>query len=103
MWAVSVAALVALLFWRPGHPDAADQFLRNLKWVLLLVDGFVMMISYFWAAHNFAVAKGLSPGLIFFGIFGPPAQVGVVIALFVLNDRCQPHTLLHKTKKPQNE
>jgi len=99
VWAISVVALVGLLFWHPGHPDAADQFLRNLKLVFILADMTVMMITFFWAAHHFAVAKGHSPGIIFFGILGPIAQIGVVVALFVLADRCAPHTLMHR-KKP---
>jgi len=102
LWAITVVALVVLLFWRPGHPDASDQFLRNLKLVLILADVTVMMVTYFWAAHHFAVAKGQTPGIIFFGILGPPAQIGVVIALFVLSDRCAHHTLLHKKKPPAN-
>lgn len=77
----------------PSHVN--EQRIRSMIFWSILP----MMGCFFWACYHLATAKGYSRATCFAGVFGPLAQLIVLVILLVIQDRHSREPMRNRSRK----
>src|SRR4051794_10393844 len=98
-WFVLLVVFVAVLIIRHSPETPPLPLSREMMGTLLWVDVFGMLTCFFWAAYQLARARGYPGAVAFFGLLGPPAQLVVLTALFIMEDKYSRNPARRMTRK----